>query len=107
MRKSLQNFQMLQIKSQLKNPFTNNSLTWVNGIARTLNCASQPVKKEELCFHLSTRQVRKRVSCAAFVVLSADSGLVARGEAPFLCSFLEIEISTFLKDLLLFYFVVS
>ena len=90
-------FQILQIKSQLKNPFTNNSLTWVNGIARTLNCAS----------HLSTRQVRKKVSCAAFVVLSADSGLVARGEAPFLCSFLEIEISTFLKDLLLFYFVIS
>ena len=37
-------------------------------------------------------------------LISADNGgPVARGKAPFLCSFLDIEISKFRKDLLLFF----
>ena len=54
---------------------------------------------------MSTRQVRKKVSCAACVVLKCrqyNGGPVARGKAPFPCSFLEIEISSFRKDLLSF-----
>ena len=38
-------------------------------------------------------------------LISADNGgPVARVKTPFLCSFLDIEISKFLKDLLLFLF---
>ena len=41
---SLQNFQTLQVKLHLKNPFANSSLMgYIYGIARSLNCASQPV----------------------------------------------------------------
>ena len=37
-------------------------------------------------------------------LISADNGgPVARGKAPFLCSFLDIEISKFRKDLLLIF----
>ena len=36
--------------------------------------------------------------------LSADNGgPVARGKAPFLCRFLDIEVSSFCKDLLSFF----
>ena len=39
-------------------------------------------------------------------LISADNGgPVARGKEPFLCSFLDIEISKFRKDLLLFFLV--
>ena len=41
-------------------------------------------------------------------LISADNGgPVARGKAPFPCSFLDIEISESRKDLLLFFLVIS
>ena len=42
-----------------------------------------------------------------FFVSADNGGPVARGKEPFLCSFLDIEISKFRKDLLLFFFVIS
>ena len=89
---------------------------WTNGlyeIARTLNSASQPVKKRrELCFHLSTCQVREKgfLGSLCCSLISADNGgPIARGKEPFLCSFLDVEISKFRKDLPYYYyfFVIS
>ena len=42
-----------------------------------------------------------------FFVSADNGGPVARGKEPFLCSFLDIEISKFRKDLLLIFFVTS
>ena len=57
---------------------------------------------------LNTRWTETRFLCSLCCsLISADnSGPVARGKAPFLCSFLDIEISKFRKDLLLFFFFV-
>ena len=66
------------------------------------------MKKTELCFNLSTRQVREKgflCSLCCSLISADNGGPVARGKAPFLCSFLDIEfeISKFRKDLLLYF----
>ena len=72
---------------------------WFYGINRTLNSASQPVKKRRTLF--SFVDTLCRLCCS---LISADSGgPVARGKAPSLCSFLDTEISKFRKDLLLLF----
>ena len=77
----------IAVKKSFRKQWSNGSY----GIARILNSASQPVKKRR----------------ALFSLISADNGgPVARGKAPFLCSFLDIEISKFRKDLL-FFLVIS
>ena len=84
---------------------------WPNGlygIARTLNSASQPVKKRRALFSSvdSPSQGKGFLCSLCCSLISADNGgLVARGKAPFLCSFLDIEfeISKFRKDLLLYF----
>ena len=82
---------------------------WPNGlygIARTLNSASQPVKKRRALFSsVDSPSQGKRFLVQLVLFFSADNGdPVARGNSPFLCSFLDIEISKFPKDLLLFFF---
>ena len=85
---------------------------WPNGlygIARTLNSASQPVKKRRALFSsVDSLSQGKRFLVQLvlfFNFISADnSGPVSRGKSPFLCSFLDIKISKFRKDLLLFFF---
>ena len=57
--------------------------------------------------HLSTRQVRENgflCSLCCSLISADNGGPVARGKAPFLCRFLDIEISKFRKDLLLIFF---
>ena len=99
--------QIIAVKKSFRKQWPNG----LYGIARTLNSASQPVKKRrELCFHLSTRQVREKgflCSLCCSLISADNGGPVARGKAPFLCSFLDIEISKFRKDLLLFFLVIS
>ena len=86
---------------------------WPNGlygIARTLNSASQPVKKRRALFSSvdSPSQGKGFLCSLCCSLISADNGgPVARGKEPFLCSFLDIEISKFRKDLLLFFLVIS
>ena len=80
---------------------------WPNGlygIARTLNSASQPVKKRRALFSsVDSPSQGKRFLVQLVLFLSAvNGGQVARGKTPFLCSFLEIEISSCRKDLLFF-----
>ena len=82
---------------------------WPNGlygVARTLNSASQPVKKRRALFSSvdSPSQGKGFLCSLCCSLISADNGgPVARGKAPFLCSFLDIEISKFRKDLLFFF----
>ena len=82
---------------------------WPNGlygVARTLNSASQPVKKRRALFSSvdSPSQGKGFLCSLCCSLISADNGgPVARGKEPFLCSFLDIEISKFRKDLLLFF----
>ena len=104
---SLQNFQTLQIKSQLKNPFAK----WVIWNRQNFKIWV-PACKEKKSFVFICRLAKsgKKVLSAACVVrlISADNGgPVARGKEPFLCSFLDIEISKFRKDLLLFFLVIE
>ena len=86
---------------------------WPNGlygIARTLNSASQPVKKRRALFSSvdSPSQGKRLLVQLVLCLISADNGgPVARGKAPFPCSFLDIEISESRKDLLLFFLVIS
>ena len=65
-------------------------------------------RKVQLCFHLSTGQVREKGFFAACVLLfvSADNGgPVARGKAPLLCSFLcPIELKSRVLRKICFYF---
>ena len=81
---------------------------WPNGlygIARTLNSASQPVKKRRALFSSvdSPSQGKGFLCSLCCSLISADNGgPVARGKEPFLCSFLDIEISKFRKDFLFF-----
>ena len=85
---------------------------WPNGlygIARTLNSASQPVQKRRALFSsvYSPSQGKRFIALCSLCcsLISVDNGgPVARGKAPFLSSFLDIEISKFRKDLLLFFF---
>ena len=82
---------------------------WPNGlygITRTLNSASQPVKKRRVLFSSvdSPSQGKSFLCSLCCSLISADNGgPVARGKEPFLC----IEISKFRKDLLLFFLVIS
>ena len=84
---------------------------WPNGlygIARTLNSASQPVKKRRALFSSvdSPSQGKRFLVQLVLFLISADNGdPVARGKAPFLCSFLDVEfeISKFRRDLLLYF----
>ena len=77
---------------------------WPNGlygIARTLNSASQPVKKRRALFSSvdSPSQGKGFLCSLCCSLISADNGgPVARGKAPFLSSFLD----NFVK--ILFYF---
>ena len=86
---------------------------WPNGlygIARTLNSASQPVKKRRALFSSvdSPSQGKRLLVQLVLCLISADNGgPVARGKVPFPCSFLDTEISESRKDLLLFFFVIS
>ena len=76
------------------------------GITRTLNSASQPVKKRRVLFSSvdSPSQGKSFLCSLCCSLISADNGgPVARGKEPFLC----IEISKFRKDLLLFFLVIS
>ena len=86
---------------------------WPNGlygVARTLNSASHPVKKGRALYSSVDSPSREKgflCSLCCFLISADIGGPVARGKAPFLCSFLGIEISKFRNDLLLFFFVVS
>ena len=83
---------------------------WPNGlygVARTLNSASQPVKKRRALYSSVDSPSREKgflCSLCCFLISADIGGPVARGKAPFLCSFLGIEISKFRNDLLLFFF---
>ena len=81
---------------------------WPNrlyAIARTLNSASHPVKKGRALYSSVDSPSREKgflCSSCCSLISTDNGGPVARGKAPFLCSFLDIEISKFRKDLLLF-----
>ena len=96
--------QIIAVKKSFRKQWPNG----LYGIARTLNSASQPMKKRgELCFHLSTRQVREKgflCSLCCSLISADNGGPVARGKAPFLCSFnfLTLKSRNFVK--ICFYF---
>ena len=88
-------------KSLIFTEFSNiaNQIAVKKKIARTLNSASQPMKKRRALFSsVDSLSQGKR-----FLVHADNGGLVARGKAPFPFSFLDLEISKFRKDLLLFF----
>ena len=62
-------------------------------------------KRRALFSSVDSPSQRKGLLCSLCCsLISADNGgPVARGKAPFLCSFLDIEISKFRKDLLLIF----
>ena len=85
--------------------------TGLYGIARTLNSASQPLKKRRALFSsVDSPSQGKKFLMQLVLFFNKCTQLWpggARGKAPFPCSFLDTEISKFRKDLLLFVFVIS
>ena len=89
---------------------------FLGGGALVSCCTSTPINHIVFFFRIPVVLENRRSSrvggCAppapsprsALALISADNGgPVARGKEPFLCSFLDIEISKFRKDLLLFF----
>ena len=103
-------FKHCKLNRTVKKSFRKQWPNGLYGVARTLNSASHPVKKGRALYSSVDSPSREKgflCSLCCFLISADIGGPVARGKAPFLCSFLGIEISKFRNDLLLFFFVVS
>ena len=87
--RSLQSFQTLQIKSQLRNPFTKNSLMVYTESPEVQIVLPSLRRKVQPCFRLPTCQVNKKKFVQVQFVSSTlrKCSPVARGKAPYLCFF--------------------
>ena len=90
MRKSLIFTEFSNIANQIavKKSFRKRKLNGLYGFAKTLNCASQPVKKRRALFSsVDSPSQGKRflVQLVLFFVSADNGGPVAQGKAPFLC----------------------